>query len=125
MKTDNTAFIQERFIILKILLHKLVRMVGVDKNKIIGPQGLDYIQDALGRGIPTDEGEILMRQIALQRKPVDLGRENIESDDFFKVKKFVNSINISSPFSDLRIQIQTDLRYQDLIQRAILKDVLC
>ena len=42
----------------------------------------------------------------------------------YKTKKYANSINISSPFSDLRIQIQTDPRYQDFIQRAKYKDVL-
>ncbi len=42
----------------------------------------------------------------------------------YKVKKYVNSINISSPFSDLRIQIQTDLRYQPFISRAVDKEVL-
>lgn len=42
----------------------------------------------------------------------------------YKIKKFTNSINISSPFSDLRIQIQTDPRYQNFIQRAVYKDVL-
>lgn len=42
----------------------------------------------------------------------------------YRVKKFTNSINISSAYSDLRIQIQTDLRYQDFIKRAKYKDVL-
>jgi hypothetical protein len=42
----------------------------------------------------------------------------------YKVKKYANSINISSPFSDLRIQIQTDPRYQDFIPRAAYKNVL-
>lgn len=41
-----------------------------------------------------------------------------------KVKKFPNSINISSQFSDLRIQIQTDQRYQDFILRARNKEIL-
>ena len=42
----------------------------------------------------------------------------------YKIKRYKNSINISSSFSDLRIQIQTDLRYQDFIERAKYKDVL-
>ena len=42
----------------------------------------------------------------------------------YKIREFPNSINISSPDSDLRIQIQTDVRYQDFIQRAKVKDVL-
>ena len=42
----------------------------------------------------------------------------------YKIKKYPNSINITSPFSDLRIQIQTDPKYQDFIRRAIKKEVL-
>ncbi|HVP89611.1 MAG TPA: hypothetical protein VMS75_00185 [Terriglobales bacterium] len=42
----------------------------------------------------------------------------------FRVKRFPNSINISAPGSDLRIQIQGDLRYQDFLPRARVKDVL-
>jgi len=42
----------------------------------------------------------------------------------FKVEHFANSINIGSKDSDLRIQIQTDERYQLFIKRARKKDVL-
>jgi len=42
----------------------------------------------------------------------------------YKIKKYPNSINISSPLSDLRIQIQTDPRYQEFIQRAKHRDIL-
>uniref|UniRef100_A0A7V0Z6C5 Nucleotidyltransferase family protein n=1 Tax=candidate division WOR-3 bacterium TaxID=2052148 RepID=A0A7V0Z6C5_UNCW3 len=42
----------------------------------------------------------------------------------YRIKEFSNSINISAPFSDLRIQIQLDKRYQDFINRAIQKEVL-
>ena len=41
-----------------------------------------------------------------------------------KVESFERSVNISSPRSDLRIQLQTDPRYQDFIPRGELKDVL-
>lgn len=41
-----------------------------------------------------------------------------------KIKKYANSINISSLFSDLRIQIQTDPRYQDFLKRSVDKEVL-
>lgn len=51
-------------------------------------------------------------------------RELLASLKKYKVRKFSNSINVSSPYSDLRIQIQTDPRYQDFIKRAKLKDVL-
>ena len=41
-----------------------------------------------------------------------------------KVDPFEHRVNISSPQSDLRIQLQTDPRYQEFIPRAELKDVL-
>ena len=42
----------------------------------------------------------------------------------YKVRIYPNSINISSPYSDLRIQLQTDPRYQDFIRRAVYRDIL-
>jgi hypothetical protein len=42
----------------------------------------------------------------------------------FKTRKFPNSLNLTSPKSDLRIQIQIDPRYQDFIRGARKKDVL-
>jgi len=40
------------------------------------------------------------------------------------VEQFEHSVNLSIPSSDLRIQIQTDLRYQDFIERAEVREVL-
>ncbi len=42
----------------------------------------------------------------------------------FKVEKLPHSINLNHPQSDLRIQIQTDPRYQSFIASAKEKDVL-
>jgi hypothetical protein len=41
-----------------------------------------------------------------------------------KVEKFEHSLNLSSPKSDLRIQLQTDVRYQEFLSRAVEKEVL-
>lgn len=41
-----------------------------------------------------------------------------------KVQEFEHSINLSAAESDLRIQIQTDPRYQEFLQRAEPHDVL-
>lgn len=41
-----------------------------------------------------------------------------------KVEEFEHSVNISSPGSDLRIQLQTDYRYQEFIPRAEIREVL-
>jgi hypothetical protein len=42
----------------------------------------------------------------------------------FTVHRFPHSINVSSPSSDLRIQIQTDAKYQGFIARASRRMVL-
>ena len=42
----------------------------------------------------------------------------------FKIVKFPHSINLSSEGSDLRIQVQTDPRYQSFVDRATIQDVL-
>ena len=41
-----------------------------------------------------------------------------------RIERFAHSVNISSPDSDLRVQIQTDSRYAPFIARAELRDVL-
>ena len=42
----------------------------------------------------------------------------------FTVKRFPHSINVSLPDSDLRVQIQTDARYFDFVERASAQEVL-
>lgn len=42
----------------------------------------------------------------------------------FKIEHFPHSINLNSSESDLRIQIQTDPRYQEFIAKAGTRDVL-
>ncbi len=41
-----------------------------------------------------------------------------------KAEEFPHSVNLSSPESDLRIQLQRDTRYQDFIPRAAERNVL-
>jgi len=56
--------------------------------------------------------------------------ENIEAvcrrleKDGFRVERFPHSINLTHPQSDLRIQIQTDPRYQQFLKNAAEKTVL-
>ena len=42
----------------------------------------------------------------------------------FQVKRFAHSLNVSLPGSDLRVQIQTDPRYADFVERASEREVL-
>lgn len=41
-----------------------------------------------------------------------------------KVERFEHSVNLSSEKSDLRIQLQTDPRYQEFLTRSVQKEVL-
>ena len=49
---------------------------------------------------------------------------NAAKDRGLRVEEFEHSINLGSPGSDLRIQIQTDPRYQEFIAGAEVRDVL-
>jgi hypothetical protein len=42
----------------------------------------------------------------------------------FRVERHAHSLNVSSPDSDLRVQIQTDPRYWPFVDRAVERDVL-
>ncbi len=42
----------------------------------------------------------------------------------YQIEKFPHSINLKSKYSDIRIQVQTDERYQDFIQRASINDMM-
>ena len=42
----------------------------------------------------------------------------------FTIKRFPHSLNLKSPQSDLRIQLQTDPRYQAFIPHAVKKNVM-
>ena len=44
--------------------------------------------------------------------------------EHFKIERFAHSVNLSSSESDLRIQLQTDTRYQDFIRNATVRNVL-
>jgi len=55
--------------------------------------------------------------------------ENIEDvcktiEAHFKIERFAHSVNLNSDKSDLRIQLQTDPRYQDFIGRSTSQTVL-
>jgi hypothetical protein len=56
--------------------------------------------------------------------------ENIEAicrrleNERFRIERFPHSINLTHPQSDLRIQIQTDPRYQQFLKNAAEKTVL-
>lgn len=48
----------------------------------------------------------------------------LSAKKMFKVKKYKHSYNLNSSKSDLRIQLQTDTRYQSFIPRSSIKDIM-
>lgn len=42
----------------------------------------------------------------------------------FRVEEFSHSLDVSTPGSDLRVQLQTDPRYASFVERAVTRDVL-
>jgi len=54
----------------------------------------------------------------------DIEKVCLAVSDRFKIERYAHSINLSSSDSDLRIQLQTDSRYQDFISRAESREVL-
>jgi hypothetical protein len=47
-----------------------------------------------------------------------------QNKNIFQISKFPHSINLQHPDSNLRIQLQTDIRYQPFISNASIKNVL-
>ena len=61
--------------------------------------------------------------VVIESKDIDnVSKETV--DKGLKVERFEHSVNLTSSKSDLRIQIQTDSRYQKFLSRASSKDVL-
>jgi len=61
--------------------------------------------------------------VVIEIKDIDkISKEAV--DKGLKVERFEHSVNLTSSKSDLRIQIQTDSRYQEFLSRASSKEVL-
>jgi hypothetical protein len=60
--------------------------------------------------------------VVVARRLEELCAKAVEAG--FTIERFEHSINLSSPKSDLRIQLQTDERYQEFIPRSQRKHVL-
>jgi len=61
--------------------------------------------------------------VVIETKDIDKVSKEI-IDKGFKIERFEHSLNLTSSKSDLRIQIQTDSRYQQFLSRASSKEVL-
>jgi hypothetical protein len=61
--------------------------------------------------------------VVIELKDIDkVSKEVVKKG--LKVERFEHSVNLTSSKSDLRVQIQTDSRYQEFLSRASSKEVL-
>ena len=96
----------------------LVRLIDVLSENgirycVIGGQGVNaYVEPLVSLDLDL--------VVAVAQLPLV---EGILARDF-TVKPFPHSLNVSLPGSDLRVQIQTDSRYADFVDRATVRAVL-
>ncbi len=80
---------------------------------VIGGTGVN----AYAYPVVTEDLDIVVAAEAIEALESALARE-------FKVRRFPHSINVSVPGSKLQVQIQTDPRYFDFVDRAQVRDVM-
>jgi Nucleotidyl transferase AbiEii toxin, Type IV TA system len=90
---------------------------ALDENRIrycvIGGQGVNaYVEPLVSLDL----------DIAIAADQIEVARNLLARR--FSVSEFPNRLNIAAPGSDLRVQIQTDPRYFDFVDRATRRDVL-
>jgi hypothetical protein len=80
---------------------------------VIGGQGVN----AYAEPVVSLVLDIVIAVDQIQKAEELLGRE-------FRVERFPHSLNVSAKGSDLRVQIQTDPRYEAFLARAAPRDIL-
>ncbi len=97
------------------LLEKLIALLAENDVRycVIGGQAVNAYVDPV---VSLDLGRVVALE-QIERVETLLATE-------FTVKHFPHSINVSLPNSDLRVQIQTDDRYFDFVERASTQEVL-
>src|SRR5215813_7716550 len=80
---------------------------------VIGGTGVN----AYAYPVVTEDLDIVVAADAIQALESELGRH-------FRVRRFAHSINVSAPPSKLQVQIQTDPRYFDFVDRAQVREVM-
>lgn len=80
---------------------------------VLGGQGVN----AYAEPVVSLDLDIAIAVDQLPKAEQLLGRE-------FRIERFAHSLNVSATGSDLRIQIQTDPRYETFLDGATLRDIL-
>jgi len=91
--------------------------------KLLDDNGIDYcIIGGLGVNAYVEPVVSLDIDIVIVADAIE--RLIMKAGNYFKTERFPHSINLNSPGSDLRIQVQSDQRYQKFISRSTIKNVM-
>jgi hypothetical protein len=107
-------------------------------NGLTNGKGQDALQLVLDLLMKSDAGYCLIGGLAVNAYAdpvvsldvdIVIAAANLEKVKhaalgIFAIEEFPHSINLNRTGSDLRIQFQTDIRYQDFLKRAVVKKVL-
>ena len=91
---------------------ELLRTSGV-RYCVVGGTGVN----AYTYPVVTEDLDIAVSAEEIEKLEAELRRE-------FKVRRFAQVINVSAPQSKLQVQVQTDPRYVDFVERAEMRDVM-
>ncbi|MGH7831739.1 MAG: nucleotidyl transferase AbiEii/AbiGii toxin family protein [Candidatus Binatia bacterium] len=97
------------------LLNRLIELLSEHRIRycVVGGQGVN----AYAEPVVSLDLDIVIAVDQLQQAEQLLGRE-------FHIERFPHSLNVSAPGSDLRVQIQTDPRYEAFLSRAAFREIL-
>jgi hypothetical protein len=97
------------------LLNRLIELLAERKIRycVVGGQGVN----AYAEPVVSLDLDIVIAVDQLPQAEQLLGRE-------FILERFPHSLNVSAPGSDLRVQIQTDPRYEEFLSRATVREIL-
>jgi hypothetical protein len=109
---------------------EFLKIISNDKKDVVqlfldslSASGADYcVIGGLAVNAYAEPVVSLDLDIVVAAKNIDSVCKHVEP--YFKITKFAHSLNLNTKESDLRIQLQTDPRYQDFIGRAAYKTVL-
>ncbi len=97
------------------LIEQLVDLLDAEQIRycVIGDQAVNaYVDPLVSLGL-----DLVVALEQLEQAETLLSQK-------FVVKRFPHSLNLSLPDSDVRVQIQTDPRYFDFVERATIQEVL-
>ena len=77
-----------------------------------------------GQAVNAYAEPVVSLDLDLALAPGELERIGTLFEPPIRIERFEHSVNLSAPGSDLRIQLQTDPRYQEFPARAELRDIL-